>query len=184
MGHFNFECVGCGWGRRAKGDKFFGMTVMITARTKTGKTVYITGVYDGYGDVEVVLDGKEHLFYSTQFKPYWDSWCGSGYVCEHIFCEECMDASHLTPLAEFSKDDFTTLQELRAPKEAKAAEPVKKVEPKPKAKKPTKSELEEMVAEMSAELERLRPLVEEVERLKRDKKELQGIISKVRDALD
>lgn len=170
------------------GREYFSKPVRINVLTKDGRTVVIEGIYSGYGEVDVDFGGKKIEFYPKQFQEYWDVWTTKGQiVAEEIYCEDCMEDISLTSRATFDLSNFmlvvdymatnekppgwmnphkpslwatrlggavggvSTPAPTAAPAPAKPAK--KKVEPKPK-----KEDLILMVAEMKAELARLKPL--------------------------
>ena len=179
MGNFNFECAECGWGEGGDGEDgrdYFGAECQVIAKTKSGKEVVLNGTYSGYGCVE--LPGGQE-FYLKQFEEYWAGWlthtgAGSPFAGGEILCECCMRSP--PPLSQFSLNDFQTVAEaLRveapaAPVSAAlmpatlmpaAPEPKKTKAPKaPKPKALTKDQLAAKVAELEAEVARLKPMEE------------------------
>ena len=194
MGCFNFDCCVCGEGTHRdeedgmwNGREYFGAPVRIKVPTKKGGTVILEGEYTGYGEVEVKFGGKLHEFYPKQFDQYWDYWdTAKQYIAHEVYCEDCMEDVPLTSRATFDLTDFILAVDYMAvnPKPSNSfgyreergslwdtkpvapAPPVKSAPVKvPKPKAPTKEELVKQVAEMKAELERLRPLEARFKRL-------------------
>lgn len=176
MGNFNFMCDACGWGEGGDGEDgrdYFGKPAKVTAETQSGKLIILEGVYTGYGEVELP-DGK--IFYPRQFEEHWEFWTSgkensNTFVGKGIYCEECMYDHPSTAFTQFSFKDFELVVSYLNKKKQPAAEstmtpaaesiPVqtKKIV-KPKALK--KDQLIEKVAELEAEVARLKPMEEQL----------------------
>jgi hypothetical protein len=194
-----------------EGREYFGAPVRINVPTKDGRTVVLEGTYTGYGEVEVKFGTKKVEFYPKQFQEYWDFWTTKEQIIsEEVYCEDCMEDHPLTSRATFDLSDFTLAIDYMAIHEkppgwmaphgkptlwatrrggavggaaAPAPAPAKKkTEPKPKP--PKKDDLILMVAEMKAELERLRPIASRFATLETEANDLREQVRERDERLD
>lgn len=191
MGNFNFECEECGWGEGGDGEDgrdYFGKPAMAVIHDEHGD-VFLAGEYTGYGAIELP---SGHTFWADQFEEYFNCWIGHNdndekgpFRCRGILCENCMESYTQTSFSKFSFSDFVKvkdyLEKKKAPAPAHVAPPapavaapkkvkiIKVLKPKPL----TKEELVVKVAEMEAELTRLRPLQERMATLQKAYDEMQ-----------
>ena len=212
MGCFNFDCCVCGEGVTRDeeggtwdGREYFGKPVRINVLTKDSRTVVLEGVYSGYGEVDVKFGGKDVVFYPKQFQEYWDVWTtNTQYVSEEMYCEECMEDVSLTSRTTFDLSNFTLAIDYMAmhekppgwmdPRKAslwgtKLGAAPEAIVPTPPVKaaaepKPKKNDLIKMVAEMKAELERLKPLEARFEALEAETNDLREQLRKKNERLD
>ena len=202
MGCFNFECGECGWGPNGRGEdgrEYFGKEAAVVVELTTGKCVIIHGHYTGYGEVETPTG---HTFYPEQFEEYWADWLDykpnnkgekGPFIAKEIYCEECLYGRDPTPLVEYDFTQMKKVVDYLAKEEAPAAggagaaapapAPAKaKKAPKPKAL--TKDQLAAKVAELEAEVGRLKPIAERASRLDEMSRELQAKYPKLRGCMD
>jgi hypothetical protein len=192
---------------------YFGATVRISVPTKKGGMVILEGRYSGYGEVEVEFGGKTIEFYPKQFEEYWDCWnTEMQYLAQEIYCETCMENYPLTSRATFDLSDFTLAVDYMATHEKPRASmapwgastskwgtalvtPVPAPAPQPapppakaakvvKPKPLKKEDLAKKVAEMTAELERLRPLESRFMTLEAENVRLREDLHATRERLD
>lgn len=214
MGCFNFECADCSWGENGTGEdgrEYFDKPAAVVVKLKDGKKVIVHGRYTGYGEVETP---SGHTFYHPQFEEFWDCWLDGGYnnhgekgpfIAEAIYCEECLYGRNPTSFAEFDFDQMEKVVDYLEKKEAKeavaavaaaavptSAGPTPAVAaptpaaPKkaPKPKPLTKEQLVAKVAELEAEVTRLKPFEERSKRLDTLYNEMHKKYTVVRRVLD
>lgn len=171
----------------ADGRDYFGAPCRILVPTKSGKTIVVEGEYNGYGEVELPDGTMFYPDQFQEYWSFWlDNSDGemNPFYAGDIYCEDCFDKVEPTSRKEWSNEDCIRVMEMEqtraqygsrvyytlppikvaapTPSAASAAQPEKKdkaaKEPKPKPKPLKKEELQKRVAELEAELEKLRPL--------------------------
>lgn len=200
MGCFWYECAECGVNYD---DVELDTPVMFVVQKKNKKGgVVLRGTYDGYGRI---YTGKESspdtlLFYPIEFKEHFDYWGETYdgktvYVCDHVYCEKCMDNYSASSLTEWSANEFQTVKELLEPKKEVAAPavtqkplgipptatlPAAATAPAPKQKKAPKvpklkkaemdvvlKEKDETILTLQAEIEKLKVFEQKFKELER-----------------
>ncbi len=194
------KCYGkCGWGPNGRGEdgrEYFDKPAAVEVELSSGKTVTIHGRYTGYGEVETETG---YTFYHPQFEEFWECWLNGGYnnhgekgpfIAKKIYCEECLYDFDPTPISEYDFSEMVKVVDyLQKQKDAAAAPaPIPAAAsavgvPKKKIAKPkpiTKEQLVAKVAQLEAEVARLKPYEERATRLGTMYAEMQTKYTKTR----
>ena len=200
MGCFNFQCTACGWGEGGHGEDgrdYFDKPAAVVVTLQSGKKVTIHGRYTGYGEVETETG---YTFYHPQFEEFWAGWLDYApnnkdekgpYIATEIYCEECLWDRDPTSLADFDFSEMEKVVDYLTKKGAAAAPtPAAPAAPAPKPKKAakpkplTKDQLATKVAELEAEVARLKPIEQRAVRLNQMYMEVQGKYTRLRECMD
>jgi hypothetical protein len=201
----------CGWGPNGYGEDgrdYFDKPAAVEVELTSGKTVIIHGRYTGYGEVETETG---HTFYHPQFEEFWGCWLDGTYnnhgekgpfIAKKIYCEECLYGRDPTPISEYDFSDMVKVvdylkkeEDAAAAAVAAAAAPVVAASPAPagagapkkkiaKPKPLTKEQLVTKVAQLEAEVTRLKPYEERATRLGTMYAEMQTKYTKIRAFYD
>jgi hypothetical protein len=200
----------CGWGPNGCGEDgrdYFDKPAAVEVELTSGKTVIIHGRYTGYGEVETETG---HTFYHPQFEEFWAGWLKGGYnnngkkgpfIAKNIYCEECLYDYDPTPISEYDFTDMVKVVDYLKEEEEDAAAattlpaaPVVAPAPTPagtgakkkiaKPKPLTKEQLVAKVAQLEAEVARLKPYEERATRLGTMYAEMQTKYTKIRAFYD
>ncbi len=110
MGIFDFCCAKCG--DSESGQERYGQSVIFKAFKKDGSTMQLSGTYNGYGAIElgdlVFQDKGCHTEYGLDYSE--DE--HSDFVCDEIYCEDCLDGLATDFLKRSDTADFLTVQEM------------------------------------------------------------------------
>jgi len=105
MGLFDFTCDTCDGG----GQEWCGSTVKVECGTRGGDMRVFSGVYDGYGGIDVIdVSGKEATVHLVEFTQHLR---GAWALGDRAWCERCSVAA---PRADGTIDaEMITVQDLR-----------------------------------------------------------------------